>query len=86
MNNTKDLLPSLLNKFKCISFDNLALEQLEIKKLISKQAWESMYMGDDGEASMYIDLVERKFARSSTSEVRYDLEDDIVSMFNKVRV
>lgn len=86
MRETKDLLPSLLNKFKCISFDNLALEQLEIKNLISEKEWENMYMGDDGEASMYIDLVERKFARSSTSELRYDLEDDIISMFNKVRV
>lgn len=86
MKETKDLLPSLLNKFKCISFDNLALDQLDVKNLISEKEWESMYMGDDGEASMYIDLVESKFARSSTSELRYDLEDDIINMFNKVRV
>lgn len=85
MEETKALIPSLLTKFKCISFDNLALEQLEIKKLVSEKTWESMYMGDDGEASMYIDLVERKFARSSTSELRYDLEHDVISMFNKVR-
>lgn len=85
MRETKEVLPSLLHKFKCISFDNLALEQLDVKSLISEKEWESMYMGDDGEASMYIDLVERKFARSSTSELRYDLEDDIISMFNKVR-
>ena len=45
-----------------------------------------MYMGDDGEASMYIDLVERKFARTSTSETRFDLENNIIDMFNKVRV
>ncbi len=86
MKKTKDLLPSLLSKFKCISFDNLALEQLEIKKLISEKEWETMYMGDDGEASMYIDLVERKFARTSTSETRFDLENNIIDMFNKVRV
>ncbi|MBR3890437.1 MAG: hypothetical protein IKJ30_00010 [Bacilli bacterium] len=85
MEETKKLLPSLLNKFKCISFDNLALEQLEVKNLISEKQWESIYMGDDGEASMYIDLVERKFARSSTSELRYDLEDNIISMFDRVR-
>ena len=85
MKETKEVLPSLLHKFKCISFDNLALEQLDVKSLISEKEWEYMYMGDDGEASMYIDLVEKKFARSSTSELRYDLEEDIISMFNKVR-
>lgn len=86
MAETKELLPSLLDKFACISFDNLALEQLNVQGLISKKDWEAMYMGDDGEASMYIDLVEEKCARSSTSVIRYDLEKDIISMFNKVRV
>jgi hypothetical protein len=54
--------------------------------LVSEKEWESMYMGDDGEASMYIDLVDKKFARSSTSEIRFDLENNIEDMFNKVRV
>ena len=77
---------NLFDKFECISFDNLALGQLKIRDLVSEEEWESMYMGDDGEASMYIDLVEEKFARSSTSIERYELEDDIITMFNKVKV
>lgn len=86
INSTKELLPSLFDKFECISFDNLALSQLEVKKLVSDKDWEKMYMGDDGEASMYIDLVNNQCARSSTSKIRYDLENNIIDMFNKVRV
>ena len=61
MEKTKSLLPSLIGKFKLISFDNLALEQLCVKELISPEQYEGMYMGDDGEGSMYIDLVNKQF-------------------------
>ena len=82
---TKNILPSLLDKFDCISFDNLALEQLDVKSIISPGEYESMYMGDDGEATMYIDLVNRQFAKSSTSKERYTLENDIIPMFQKIK-
>ena len=45
-----------------------------------------MFMGDDGEASMYIDLSGGVFARSSTSTERYPIEDDIKVMFERIRV
>ena len=86
MKEMKEKVSSLFDKFKCISFDNLALEQLNIKGLISKEEYDSMYMGDDGEASMYIDLVKKEFARSSTSEERYKLENNVIDMFNKVKI
>ncbi len=82
---TKEILPSLLNKFDCVSFDNLALSQLDVKSIISKEDYESMFMGNDGEATMYIDLVNRQFAKSSTSVDRYPLETDIIPMFKTVK-
>jgi hypothetical protein len=42
-------------------------------------------MGDDGSATMYVDMVNREFAKSSTSTERHPLEDDIVTMFEKIR-
>jgi hypothetical protein len=82
---TKEILPSLLDKFDCVSFDNLALKQLEVDKIISQEDYENMYMGDDGEATMYVDLVNRQFAKSSTSVDRYPIENDIIPMFNTVK-
>lgn len=82
---TKEILPSLLNKFDCVSFDNLALSQLDVKSIISKEDYESMFMGNDGEATMYIDLVNRQFAKSSTSVDRYMIEKDIIPMFKTVK-
>ena len=82
---TKEILPSLLNKFDCVSFDNLALEQLDVKSIIFHEDYESMFMGNDGEATMYIDLVNRQFAKSSTSVDRYPIEKDIITMFNTVK-
>ena len=85
MQKTKDILPLLVDKFDCISFDNLALEQLDVKSIIPSEEYEKIFMGDDGEATMYIDLVNRQFAKSSTSVDRYPLEEDIIAMFDKIR-
>ena len=85
MQKTKEIMHSLIDKFECISFDNLALTQLDVKSIISNEEYEKMYMGDDGEATMYIDLVNRQFAKSSTSVDRYPLEKDIITMFNTIK-
>ena len=64
-----------------ISFDNLALKQLDIKNIISKEMWDRSYMGDDGvdgeltSASMYIDFVQKKFARNSICATTHDFGD-----------
>ena len=83
-------LPSLLNKFAVLSFDNLAIEQLEIKKRwceFSDEPWDEFYAGDDGTITYYIDMVERKFAKSSTAsfDKRYDLLDDVDEMFKIIQ-
>lgn len=85
MNQTRENIADLISKFKLVSFDNLALEQLNISSVISQKSYDQMYMGDDGEGSMYIDLCERKFAKSSTSTARYELENDIKLMFAKIQ-
>lgn len=80
-----NILPLLFNNFKVVSFDNKAIEQLNVKRLLSENEWNEFYMGDDGQHTMYIDLVEEKFALNSTSEIRYDLKDDIGEMFKNVQ-
>lgn len=71
--------------FDCVSFDNLAIEQLNPKRLMSEDEWQKFYLGNDGFASMYIDAVNEEFAKSSVSTERYPVEDDIKTMFDKVR-
>lgn len=71
--------------FKVLSFDNLALKQLNIKEHIPN--WEKFYMGDDGKFSFYIDLVKEKFYKSSleSNSEGYPLKDNIIDMFNIIR-
>lgn len=80
-------LPRIINEnwFDVVSFDNLAIKQLDVKRVVSNDDWEQFYMGDDGSATMYVDMVNREFAKSSTSTERYPLGDDIITMFSKIR-
>ena len=82
-----DMLPKIVNDgwFKCISFDNLAIKQLEPKRLMSEEDYKEFYLGDDGEFTMYVDAVNRQFAKSSVSTERYDLMDDIADMFKVIK-
>lgn len=82
----KENLGGIINNFKVVSFDNLAIEQLEVRRLMSKEEWDEFYMGDDGSMTYYIDMVEQKFARSSTAsfDKRYDLLDSVDEMFKKI--
>lgn len=86
-NDFYDKLPQIINEgwFEVVSFDNLAIKQLDAQRLMSSEDWDQFYMGDDGSATMYIDMVNREFAKSSTSTERYPIENDIVTMFEKIR-
>lgn len=79
-------LPNMVNHFKVVSFDNLATKQLECKRLVSEEEWQMRYMGDDGQFTMYIDAVKEEFAKSSTSPIRFTLTNDIVEMFNVIKL
>ena len=80
-----DELPNISGKFDVVSFDNLAIEQLEVKRLLTPEQWEEFYMGNDGQFTMYVDLVDKTFARCSVANDRYDIQDNIVDMFQKIR-
>lgn len=69
----KGMLPSMVEsgRFAAVSFDNLALYQLDVKnKLFSEKEreWEQFYQGDDGSFTFYIDAVEEKYAKDSCQE------------------
>ena len=75
------------NWFKVISFDNLALEQLNVKRLLSNDEWNEFYAGDEGSHTFYIDLVEKKFAKNSmtSDDKKHDLLDNVDDMFQVIR-
>ena len=79
-----DNLEEMLNHFKVISFDNLAINQLEVKRLLNDEDWEEFYMGDDGNYTFYIDMVDGTFGKNSLATVRYPIMDSIDEMFQKI--
>lgn len=89
----RELLPQILEEqwFEVVSFDNLALKQLNVRSLLSKEEWDKFFMGDDGiegtqsSATMFVDLVERKYAKNSCSTERFDLLPTIEEMYNTLK-
>lgn len=81
----RESLPISFNKFRTVEFDNLALEQLDVRSMVSEDLWNSHYMGDDGDFTFFINLVGGYFAENSTSSIHYPLMDDVVDMFNVIR-
>ena len=75
----------LKNAFNVISFDNLAIEHLDLKNQVAEDIWKYSYMGDEGSYTFYIDAVNKKFALSSLSPIQYDLKDSVDEMFNYIR-
>jgi MoaA/NifB/PqqE/SkfB family radical SAM enzyme len=68
-----------------LSFDNLAIEQLKVKRFFTPKSWKKFFMGEEGQFTMYMDMVNEEFAVSSTSIERYKIEGNIKEMFHKVR-
>ena len=89
--NEKDLynnLPHLEHMFDVVSFDNLAIKQLEVERLFkSKEDFERYYMGNDGDFSFYIDMVKEEYALNSTSMIRYifdNKKDNIIELWRGI--
>ena len=81
-----DHMYELREWFPIISFDNLAISQLNLRKTIDEKTWNRTYMGNDGQFTMYLDMVKEECALSSTSERKpINDETNIVNLFNKVR-
>ena len=65
-----------------ISFDNLAIEQLNLKRFFSPVGWEKFYMGDDFKHTMYIDAVKQEYSPTSRSGERVSFNDmDLLTYF-----
>ena len=79
-------LAEVTDGFEVVSFDNLALEQLDVKSKVSKDYWERHYMGDDGKFTFYIDCIRKEFAKSSIEplESRRPIMDSTDEMFQAV--
>lgn len=77
----------LANDFAVLSFDNLAISQLDIKGMFERDGkdWDKFFMGRDSEYTFYIDAVNHKFAGSSLAQDKFDMMDDVTDMFNVVR-
>ena len=92
-------LTQLRKDCKVVSFDCLAIEQLDPKKNlnISQEAWDTLFQGADTDAkdkdgnitcaTMFIDCVEMKFGRMSTQPLdmrqSFTGDEDIREIFRK---
>ena len=57
------------------SFDNLALERLDVLSKLPKEVVDTQYMGKDGGHTMYLDFVKEEYGRQSTSKDRKPIEN-----------
>jgi hypothetical protein len=81
-----DNIGDIINHFDTVSFDNLAIKQLEVRNIMSAEDFNHFYMGDDGQFTMYVDTVKQEYAVSSVSTERYSYTDETIEeMFAKVR-
>lgn len=60
-------LPEVVRLFAVTSFDNKALEDLDVRHMPGMDKWDDIYMGADGTSTFYMDLVDGTFAPSSVS-------------------
>ena len=84
MRELKEILPTLFTKCKVVSFDNLSIKQLDIRTVIGEEKWKEFYMGDDGQYTMYVDMVKQECAKSSTSPDRFSLSE-FDNLWNEIK-
>lgn len=80
-----DNLKEISKNIKVISFDNLSLKQLDVKRLMSESEWNNFYMGDDGTHTLFVDMVEKIFAKSSTNLNRRSILPNMNEMFQIIK-
>lgn len=69
-----------------ISFDNLGIAQLNVKRFFTAENWKKFYMGADGQFTMYIDAIEGTYTVSSTNPTRLPFHGkNIAEIFNNVK-
>lgn len=78
---------SIQNDFNVISFDNLAIEHLNLQEKF-KNNWEQLYMGNEGEFTFYISATDKTYSISSLeSSLVFPIKDNdtVDTMFNHIR-
>ncbi len=83
LQNWTDNLGQYIKKIH-LSFDNLALKQLDIKQYLTDDEWSRFYCGTDGAFTMYIDAIEQKYAMSSTNPIKFPLVGNIKDIFANI--
>lgn len=68
----------LFKEFSVVSFDNLALQQLNLKRFFNDENWTKF---NQGEYSFYIDAVKETFAPSSRSADRKDWKEYTIQQY-----
>lgn len=74
--------------FSTVCYDNLAIRQLNIREYVNKSDWDRLFLGEDGQYSYYIDLVDGEYGISSFDSERYSLKDidyDVVRGFHRIQ-
>ena len=79
------ILEEVCHKMSVVSFDNLAIKQLDVKRLLTEAEWDEFYQGDEATSSFYIDAVEGLFAPNSTSNNRMPIVNNVPEMFQKAK-
>lgn len=81
-----DNINQLVDKFDVISFDNLALKQIDVRSLLTDEQWNEFYMGGDSNYTFFINLVDGYFAANSLSPIHYPIgERSMDEMFNIIK-
>lgn len=75
----------VVNAGGVVSFDNLGIEQLGVRRLMNEDEWNLFFQGAEGTSSFYLDAVKEEFALNSMHPVRYKYLDSVVEMFNHIR-
>jgi len=83
-----DVLPTMINHFDVISFDNLAIQQLNAKRLIDSDRWDELFQGEEGTSTFAVDMVDGVFSLNSMVTDRdrlYPIMDDVESMWQVIQ-
>ena len=52
---------------------------------MSEKDWKHFYMGDDGTHTLFVDMVERIYAKSSTNPIRRPILSNMNEMFQIIK-
>lgn len=73
-----------------MSFDNLSLDQLNLKRFFTEKEFSRYFMGDDGSHTFFMDIVENQYCKSSTTPKleRYSFNNNscMIELFQNVKI